>query len=93
MHVRILKMMRDAVRLRQYVMTLHAFEEMEDDGFSVYDIERCILNGTIAERQKEAASSEWKYLVHSMTFTNRGISVVAKFSITGKLIIITVFAS
>lgn len=84
--------MRDAVRLRQYVMTLHAVEEMEDDGFSIFDVERCILNGTITERQKEAASDEWKYLVHSLTFTDRGISVVAKFSITGKLVIITVFA-
>jgi hypothetical protein len=34
MHSQTLKKMRDAVRLRQYIMTLHAAEEMEDDGFS-----------------------------------------------------------
>jgi hypothetical protein len=56
MFIRILKKMREAVRLRQYVMTLHATEEMEDDGFTIYDVERCILNGTITERKKNTQS-------------------------------------
>jgi hypothetical protein len=86
MFIRILKRMREAIRLRQYVMTLHAAEEVEDDGFTIYDIERCILNGTITERQKEHTISEWKYLVQGMSFTDRGICVAAKFSVTGKLV-------
>jgi len=91
-YIRTLKRMQEAVRLSQYVMTLHAAEEMEDDSFTVFDVERCILNGTITERQKDAASSEWKYLVQGMTFKDQGICVVVKFSVTGRLVILTVFA-
>lgn len=92
MHSRVLKQMREAIRLRNYVVTLHATEEMDDDGFSIFDVERCILHGEITARQKEHSSAEWKYLVQGMTFHSKGICVVAKFSVTGKLVIITVFA-
>ena len=49
---RILRRMRELVRTSQYVMTLHAEEEMEADGLSAFDIERCILTGRIVERQR-----------------------------------------
>jgi hypothetical protein len=74
-------------------MTLHASEEMEDDEFTIYDVERCILTGAIAERQNEAVLDERKYLVQGLTFSDRGISVVAKLCVTGKLVIITVYAT
>jgi arginyl-tRNA--protein-N-Asp/Glu arginylyltransferase len=84
--------MKESVRLRQYIVTLHAVEEMDDDGFSIFDVEHCILRGVITERQKEQKSAEWKYLVRGLTFNERGICVVAKMSISGKLVIITVYA-
>jgi hypothetical protein len=77
---RILKQMREKVRTRQYVMTLHAEEEMDEDGLTIFDVERGILTGEIAERQKDHDSDEWKYLV-------QGHTVVG----TGKLVIITVY--
>ena len=43
MYSRILKQMQDKVRKRQYVMTLHAEEEMSEDGLTIFDIERTIL--------------------------------------------------
>jgi len=46
---RILKRLREKIRTRQYVMTLHAEEEMNDEGFTIYDIERGILTGKILE--------------------------------------------
>ena len=36
--------MRDKIRSRQYVMTLHADEEMDEDGLSIFDVESAILN-------------------------------------------------
>ena len=42
--------MRDKVRTRQYVMTLHAEEEMSDDALTIFDVERGILTGEIVER-------------------------------------------
>ena len=50
MFERILKRMRERVRKREYVMTLHAEEEMNNDGLAIYDVERCILTGQILER-------------------------------------------
>ena len=93
MYSRILKRMRDAVRCRSYIVTLHAVEEMDDDDFSIFDIEHCLLHGDIVERQKEYKTAEWKYLAQGASFKGRGICVVTKMSITGKLIIITVYAT
>ena len=61
MFSRILKEMRDRIRKRHYVMTLHAEEEMSDDGLTIYDVEHCILTGKILERQKDKVTAEWKY--------------------------------
>ena len=93
MYSRILKRMREAVRCRNYIVTLHAVEEMDDDDFSIFDVEHCIMHGEIVERQKEYKSAEWKYLLQGTTFKERGICVVTKTSITGKLVIITVYAT
>ncbi len=35
-------------------MTVHAEEEMNDDGLTVFDVEHSILSGAIIERQKDA---------------------------------------
>lgn len=51
MYNRILRQMREKIRLHQYAMTLHAEEEMSEDGFTVFDVERAILTGEIVERQ------------------------------------------
>ena len=93
MYNRILRQMREKVRLRQYVMTLHAEEEMSDDGFTVFDVERAILTGEIIERQSDRQSNEWKYLVAGQSVYNRSLVVVAKIGATEKLIIITVYGT
>jgi len=85
--------MREAVRLRQYIVTLHTVEEMDDDDFSIFDVEHCILHGEIVARQKEYETAEWTYLVQGATFKEREICVVTKMSITEKLVIITVYAT
>jgi len=88
---RILKRMREKVRMRQYVMTLHAEEEMNDDDLTIYDVERGILTGEILERQKDKVTAEWKYRIRGETVEGGEVEVVAKLSPTGKLVIITVY--
>jgi len=87
----ILKQMREKVRNRQYVMTLHATEEMDDDQLSIFDLESSILTGDIQERQKDEETAEWKYVIEGQTLTGDNIAVVAKLSVTKKLVIITVW--
>ena len=47
--------MREKLRSRQYVMTVHAEEEMDADGLSIFDIENAVLTGRIVERQVDRA--------------------------------------
>ncbi len=72
-------------------MTLHAEEEMEDDNLSIFDIESVVLTGKIIERQKDPITKEWKYLIEGKSISIGLAIVVAKLSITGKLVIITVY--
>ena len=64
MFERILKQFRERIRAAQLVVTLHAVEELEDEGLSVLDVEQAILTGRIIRRQKDADTGEWKYLVN-----------------------------
>ena len=91
MFERILKRIREKIRELQYVMTLHAEEEMSDDGFTIYDIESGILTGKVLERQRDRVTAEWKYRVRGRTATGGEVEVIAKLSPTGKLVIITVY--
>ena len=89
MFARILKRMRDLVRLGLYVMTTHA----DADDLSVFDVESAILTGEIVERQKETETGEWKYVISGEAVDGRQISVVAKFGTSIQMLyIITVYA-
>ncbi len=83
--------MREKIRNLEYVMTVHAEEEMEEDALSIFDIENTILTGEIIERQKDTETNEWKYLLGGKTLDYHDIIVVAKLSLTDKLVIITVY--
>jgi len=89
---RILKRMRDGVRTRQYVMTVHAEEEMDADGLSIYDIENVILTGRIVERQADRSSREAKYLIRGRPLEGEGsVVVVGKIGPAGRLVVLTVY--
>jgi len=70
---------------------LHAEEEMDNDELSIFDIERCILTGKITERQKDTVTKEWKYVIEGQSVFGDHVGTVSKLSLTGKLIIITVY--
>lgn len=88
---RILKRMREIVRTRQYVMTLHADDEMDADGLTISDVESVILTDQIIGRQRDQLSDEWKYVISGQALSHDAVTVVAKFSPTDKLVFITVF--
>ena len=74
----VLQRMRGKVRALDYVMTIHAEEEMEDDDISILDVEHVILTGEIIERQHDQETGEWKYLIAGNTLADDPIIVVAK---------------
>ena len=91
MHQRTLRRMRDRIRRRLYVMTLHAEEEMNEDGLTIYDVERAILTCAILERQWDRVTAESKYRIRGDSIQGQTIEVIAKIGPTGKLVIITVY--
>ncbi len=91
MYDRTLAKIQKLVCTKQYVMTLHAEEEMADDNLSIFDVERIILSGKIIERQKDKSSKEWKYIVRGKTISATVAAVVVKLSVSGKLVILTIF--
>ncbi|MDO9300245.1 MAG: DUF4258 domain-containing protein [Anaerolineales bacterium] len=91
MFERILNQLRERIRTRQYVMTIHADEEMDNDGLTIFDVESAVLSGRIIERQKGQQSGEWKYLVKGEALNGESVVTVTKIGPTGKLIFITVY--
>jgi hypothetical protein len=88
---RLIIQMREKIRRRKYVVTLHTEEEMAEDDLGVHDLEKGILTGRILERQRDGATGEWKYRILGKTMDEKRIEIIAKLSITGKLVIITVY--
>ena len=91
MYERILNQLREKIRTRQYVMTIHADEEMDEDELSIFDVESVILSGKIIERQKDQGTGEWKYLVKGESLAGKSVVTVTKIGPTGKLIFITTY--
>ena len=91
MYHQVLKEIREKIRTRQYVMTPHAEEEMDDDQLSIFDVESGVLTGNIRERQKDQGSAEWKYVVEGLTLVGDPVVIVAKFGATRKIVMITVW--
>jgi hypothetical protein len=91
LHNKIENRFADLITSGNYVMTLHAFEEMEDDDLDIFDIENVILNGKIVEKQKDLLTGELKYRFKGQTLSNGIAETVLKFGFNGKAVIITVF--
>lgn len=92
MYPRILKRLRDLVMGSEYVVTIHAYDEMAADDLTVWDVESTFITGEILERQKDAMTGESKYRVRGKSLDGASVEVIAKLAITGKLVIITVYA-
>lgn len=91
MFERVLERMRKLVRNSQYVLTLHGQDAMEDDELTIFDVERCLLTGSIVERQRDRQRREWKYLVRGQAIDGTAMVVVAKIGRTRRLVILTVY--
>lgn len=92
MYPRILKRLRSLILNSEYVVTLHAYDEMAADDLTVWDVESVFLTGEVLERQRDVTTSESKYRVRGNSLDGVLVEVIAKVGVTGKLIIITVYA-
>ena len=83
MYERILQRFCHRIRSLEYVVPLHAEEEMDQDGLSVFDLESAVLTGQIVERQRDGVTREWKYVVNGRGLDGGTVGVVGKLSFNG----------
>ena len=91
MSVTTISYLRDLVRAKNYVVSHHAADELEDDHLSILDLESIVLTGKIIERQHDQKTDEAKQLIHGRTLEGDEAEAVVKLGFTGKLIFITVY--
>ena len=83
---------RQKIRAENYIVTLHADEEIADDNLSIFDVEECIFTGEILERQRDRSSGESKYRIRGSSLDGERMETLVKLGATGKVVIITVYA-
>ncbi len=79
------------MRALSYVVSAHAAEELDDDDFSILDLENIILTGKIIERQRDRKTRETKSVIRGFTLSGAQAETVVKIGATGRLVVITVY--
>ena len=79
------------MREKKIVVTQHAFDEMNDNDLMQIDIEHCILNGEIIERQWDFEFNEWKYVLSGESNDGGLMEVVLKIGHRDNSVIITTY--
>ena len=82
---------RECVRLLNYVVSIHAAEEIDDDNLTILDLENIILTGEIIKRQRDRKTGEVKCIVRGLTLGELPAETVVKIGPTGKLVVITAY--
>ena len=82
---------RDHIRAGSYDMTVHAVEELAEDGLDILDFEQSILYGQISRIEKDDPRGT-KYIVEGPAIEERiTIGSVGRF-VDDRYLIITVYA-
>jgi hypothetical protein len=87
MYPRILAKIRALVKQGDYILSIHAENELADDNLNEQDLEAAILNGTIIRRERDAIGRA-KYVIEGPTLTGKSLTAVAQFFQTRQLVVI-----
>ena len=86
-----LERIREKIRLGLYDMSLHAMDEMAEDGLDIIDIECAILKGRIARAERSDPRGT-KYVVEGVAVDGvTPVGIAGRFTSTGQYLIITVY--
>ena len=87
-----IQQIRNLVRALNYVVTIHATEELDDDNLTIFDLENILLTGRIIARQRDRATREVKCVVRGIALDGAAAEAIVKIGPTGTLVVITVYA-
>lgn len=89
MFEQVLQLLCVAVKAGATIFTPHAQDEMNEDDLFIFDLEQCVLTGTIIERQWDDMYEEWKYVVQGESADGEEMVVIVKLDHNGKTVFIT----
>ena len=87
MYPRILARIRALVRRGDYILSIHAENELADDYLNEQDLEAAILNGTIIRRERDPIGRA-KYVIEGQTPGRKGLTAVVQLFQTRQLVVI-----
>jgi hypothetical protein len=91
MFERALGRFRSLIRSGQYLLSIHALDEMAEEHVLTEDVENVILVGSIIERQIDWRTRERKYVFLGKDLGGNAVGLVAKIGAAGKAVVITVY--
>ncbi len=91
MFERMLGRFRSLIRSGEYLLSIHALEEMAEDDVLTEDVENVIVTGSIVERQIDLVTRERKYVFRGRDIPGGSVGLVAKIGAVGKVVVITVY--
>ena len=81
------------VRQGEYLLSNHAENELDDDGFSDEDLETAVLNGKIVKRERDNIGRP-KYVIEGTAVDGRGLTaVVQRFQTRQIIVILTAYGT
>ena len=87
MYPRILAKIRALVKQGDYVLSVHAENELADDNLNEQDLEAAILSGTIIRRERDLIGRA-KYVIEGRTRARKGLTAVVQLFQTRQLVVI-----
>ena len=88
---RLLARIQDAVVRGDYDVTVHAVEEMAEDGFDIFDVEAAVMSGAITKTETDDPRGARYTIVGYSVDKKRRVGVVGRFKETGIFLIVTAF--
>jgi hypothetical protein len=86
-----LERIRSAILDGRYVLTEHAYEEMDDDDLDVLDVESAILTGEIDQTLTNDPRGTRYVVIGNVTDLETQVGVVVRFVEYNQLLVITVY--
>ncbi len=87
MYPRILERIKALIKQGEYVVSIHAENEMADDGLTDEDLEAAIFNGRIVRRERDRIGRS-KYVIEGTALDGRGLTAIAQPFQSRKLVLI-----
>ncbi len=87
MYPRILAKIRTLVKQGEYILSIHAENELADDSLTEQDLEAAILNGNIMRRERDSIGRA-KYIIEGETLKGKDLTAVVQFFQTRQLVVI-----